>query len=298
MIVVAFVVFSILYLTPGDPALILAGDSATPEMIARIRESMGLDQPMLIRFAAWFFGVLKGDLGQSIFFGVPVLELIGQRLGPTLALMILTMTIAIAIAVPLGVFAAGFHGSVVDRAAMIVSVLGFSIPVFVIGYVLAYVLGVNLRWLPIQGYVPLSDGVGPFLSRLILPSMALSAFFVALIARMTRSTLLDVLDQDFIRTARAKGVSRLGILFLHALKNAAVPVATVIGISFAMLVGGAVVIESVFAIPGIGSLTVEAIQRRDYPVIQGVVLVSSFSYVLINLTVDLLYAAFDPRIRY
>lgn len=298
MAVVALFVFSLLYLAPGDPAAIIAGDQATPADVARIRATLGLDRPFLFRFAEWVWRIGHGDLGTSIFTGLPVTHMIGQRIEPTLSLLLLTLVIAVCVAVPLGVLAAWKHDSLVDRAAMLLSVLGFSLPVFVVGYLLAYVFALRLRWLPVQGFSPLSAGVGPFLSSLVLPAVTLALLYVALIARITRATMLDVLAQDYVRTARAKGVGQGSILFVHALKNAAVPIVTVIGIGFAALVSGAVVTESVFAIPGVGRLVTDAILRRDYPVIQGVVLLFSGLYVVINLGVDLLYTVFDPRIRY
>ena len=298
MAVVALLVFSLLYIAPGDPATIIAGDQASPEDIERIRISLGLDRPFLVRFGAWVWDVLRGDLGNSIFTNLPVTHMIGQRIEPTVSLMLLTLVISLTFAIPLGVLAAWKQGSWIDRFAMVVSTAGFSVPVFVMGYVLAYVFALWLDWLPVQGYTPLSEGLIPWFRNLILPSIALGLIYMALIARITRATMLEVLSQDYVRTARAKGVGQRAILFVHALKNAAVPIITIVGIGFAALIGGAVVTESVFAIPGLGRLTVDAILRRDYPVIQGVVLMFSFVYVLVNLAVDLLYTLFDPRIRY
>jgi peptide/nickel transport system permease protein len=296
--VVALFVFSLLYVAPGDPAAIIAGEHAAPEDIERIRDSLGLDRPFLVRFAAWLWQVVQGDLGISIFTNMPVSALIAQRLEPTLSLLILAVVLSAAVAVPLGVLAAWKHGRLADRALMVVSVLGFSTPVFVVAYVLAYLLASVLNLLPVQGYQPLSAGLWPFLQHLILPALALALAYIALIARVTRASMLEVLSQDYVRTAKAKGVMPRAILFRHALKNAAVPVITVIGLGVATLIGGAVVTETVFAIPGLGRLTVDAILHRDYPVIQGVVLLFSFAYVLVNLGVDLLYTLFDPRIRY
>jgi len=295
--IVALTVFSLLYLAPGDPAAIIAGDQATTEQIAKIRASLGLDQPYLVRFGHWLWQVVHGNLGTSVFTGQPVRQMIAQHFAPTFALMILTMLIAIAVAVPLGVIAAWKQGRWIDRAIMVFAVLGFSVPVFVIAYLLAYVFGLRLQLLPVQGYAPLSEGFWPFLRCLILPSLALGAIYVALLARITRAAMLEVLAQDYVRTARAKGVGQGGVLFVHALKNAANPVVTVVGLGVALLIGGTVVTETVFAIPGLGTLTVNAILERDYPVIQGVVLLFSFAYVLVNLVVDLLYSVFDPRIR-
>jgi peptide/nickel transport system permease protein len=298
VLMVALFVFSLLYIAPGDPAAIIAGDQATPADVERIRESLGLDRPFLVRFGDWFWHVIHGDLGTSIFTNLTVSHMIAQRIEPTVSLMILTLILSLSTAIPMGVIAAWKHGSWIDRAVMATAVLGFSTPVFVVGYVLAYIFALRLDWLPVQGFTSIDQGLWPCLRTLILPSVALGLIYMALIARITRATMLDVLSQDYVRTAKAKGVGQRGVLFVHALKNAAVPIVTVIGIGFAALIGGAVVTESVFAIPGLGRLTVDAILRRDYPVIQGVVLLFSFLYVLINLGVDLLYTLFDPRIRY
>jgi peptide/nickel transport system permease protein len=298
MAVVALFVFSLLYIAPGDPAAVIAGDQATPEDVERIRQSLGLDRPYLVRFGAWLWDILRGDLGVSIFTNLPVSTMIAQRIEPTLSLMVVTLVFAVSVAVPLGVVAAWQQGTLIDRAVMAFAVLGFSVPVFVVAYLLAYVFALELDWFPVQGYTSFSEGFGPWLENLVLPAIALGSVYIALIARITRATMLEVLQQDYIRTARAKGVGQRGILFLHALKNAAVPIVTVIGIGIALLIGGAVVTESVFAIPGLGRLTVDAILRRDYPVIQGVVLLFSFVYVLVNLAIDLIYTLFDPRIRY
>jgi peptide/nickel transport system permease protein len=298
MAFVALFVFSLLYIAPGDPAAVIAGDQASPADVERIRQSLGLDRPYLVRFGEWFFRVLQGDLGTSIFTSLPVTQLIGQRIEPTLSLMVLTLILAVSIAVPLGVIAAWKAGTWVDRAVVGFAVFGFSVPVFVIGYLLAYVFALKLDWVPVQGYTPISQGIWPWFKNLILPSITLGTVYIALIARITRATMLEVLQQDYVRTAQAKGVSNRDVLFLHSLKNAAVPVVTIIGIGVALLIGGAVVTESVFAIPGLGRLTLDAILRRDYPVIQGVVLIFSFVYVLVNLAVDLIYTLVDPRIRY
>ena len=298
MAIVAFLVFSLLYLAPGDPAAIIAGDQATPADVDRIRESLGLDRPFIVRFAEWAWRVVNGDLGQSIFTNLPVTHMIAQRIEPTVSLMVLTLVLTIVVAVPMGVLAAARQGTWIDRLVMLVSVSGFSVPVFVVGYLMAYIFALQLDMFPVQGYTPIANGIGPWLSNLVLPVVTLSAAFVALIARVTRATMLEVLSQDYVRTARAKGVSQRPVLFVHALKNAAVPVITVIGLGVASLIGGAVVTESVFAIPGVGRLIVDAILRRDYPVIQGCVLMFSFLYVLVNLAVDLMYTVFDPRIRY
>jgi peptide/nickel transport system permease protein len=296
--IVALFVFSLLYIAPGDPAVVIAGDQASPEDIEKIRTGLGLDRPFLVRFGEWSWNILQGDLGTSMFTGLPVTKLIAQRLEPTLSLMVATLVLAITIAVPIGVIAAWKAGTWIDRCVMAFAVLGFSVPSFVVGYVLAYLFALELDWFPVQGYTPMSAGFGPWLENLVLPAIALGCVYIALIARITRASMLEVLQQDYIRTARSKGMGQGGILFVHALKNAAVPIVTVIGIGFAVLIGGTVVTESVFAIPGLGRLTLDAIVRRDYPVIQGVVLLFSFVYVLVNLAVDLLYTFLDPRIRY
>lgn len=298
VLIVGVIVFSLLFAAPGDPAAVIAGDQATPADIERIRRALGLDQSFLIQFGRWFGHVLTGDLGTSIFSGKPVTELVGLRFGPTLSLMVVTLTFSVLVAVPLGVLAAARHGSWVDTAVMVAAVLGFSLPVFVVGYLVTYVFALQLHAFPVQGYKPLAEGFWPWLHGLILPALSLGGVYIALIARVTRAAMLEVLGQDYIRTARAKGLGLGRVLFLHALKNASVPVATAIGLGLALLIGGAVVTESVFAIPGIGRLTVDAILQRDYPVIQGVVLVFSFIYVGINLLLDLLYTLLDPRIAY
>ncbi len=296
--VVALFVFSLLYISPGDPAAVIAGDIATEADIARIRAELGLDQPYLVRFGGWIADIARGDLGTSIFTRLPVSTLIAQRVEPTLALTVCTLIIAVGLAVPLGVLAAARAGGWIDRAVMALSVLGFSVPVFVIAYGLILLFSVQLDWLPVQGYRSLSEGLGPFIRHMILPSVALGIVYMALIARITRATMLDVLAQDYVRTANAKGLAPGTVLTRHALKNAAVPIVTIIGIGVALLIGGVVVTETVFAIPGLGRLTVDAILRRDYPIIQGVTLLFSAVYVLVNLLVDLSYSLFDPRIRY
>lgn len=297
MAIVAVIVFSLLYLTPGDPAAVLAGEQATTADIERLRMSLGLDEPYLVRFGQWLGGVVQGDLGTSIFSRRPVMDLIVQRLEPTIALSVASLAIAVLIAVPLGVVAAWRSGGIIDRLAMSFAVLGFSLPVFVLSYLLIALISVELKWLPVQGYVPIAYGFGPFARHLVLPAVSLGIVNAALIARITRTTMLEVLNQDYIRTARAKGLSVRRVLVRHALKNAAVPIVTVIGIGFALLISGVVVTETVFNIPGLGRLTVDAILRRDYPVIQGVILVFSATYVIVNLLVDLSYRLFDPRIR-
>jgi peptide/nickel transport system permease protein len=298
MTVVAIFVFSLLYIAPGDPAAIIAGELATTNDIARIHAQLGLDQPFLVRFGGWVWNVLHGDLGISIFTNLPVTELVAQRLEPTVVLTTTTLVVAVLIAVPLGVLAAWKAGTWVDRGIMVFAVLGFAIPSFVLAYALILGFSVELNWLPVQGYVSIRDGTAPFLSHLVLPSLALGLVFSALIARVTRASMLEILGQDYIRTAQAKGLSNTTVLLRHALKNAAIPIVTVIGNGIPLLISGVIVTETVFAIPGLGRLTVEAVLRRDYPVIQGIILLFSVSYVLINLLVDLTYTLLDPRVRY
>ena len=296
--VVAIFVFSLLYFAPGDPAAIIAGDLATAQDIARIHHQLGLDEPFLVRFWQWAWGVLRGDLGISIFTNQPVWHLIQQRLEPTAALTVTTLIVSVGLAIPIGVLAAWRAGTWIDRAVMGFAVLGFSVPSFVLAYVLILIFSVEFDWLPVQGYTSITAGFWPFLQHLILPSAALGLIYAALIARITRASMLEVLSQDYIRTAYAKGLSSRNVLIGHALKNAAVPIVTVIGIGVALLIGGVIVTETVFAIPGIGRLTVDAILRRDYPIIQGVILLFSSAYVIVNLLVDLSYTVLDPRVRY
>jgi len=298
MAVVAVFVFALLYLSPGDPAAIIAGDTATVEDIARIRSKLGLDQPVYVQFGVWVWHLMQGDLGISIFTNLPVIKLIQQRLEPTVALTVATLIVSVLVAIPMGVLAAWKAGSWIDRSVMVFAVLGFSVPVFVLSYLLIYVFAIRADLLPVQGYVSITGGFWPFLSHIILPSVALGLIYSALIARITRASMLDVLAQDYIRTAQAKGLGNQQVLISHALKNAAVPIATIIGIGVALLISGVVVTETVFAIPGLGRLTVDAILRRDYPIIQGIILIFSGAYVLINLLVDLSYTLLDPRIRY
>jgi peptide/nickel transport system permease protein len=295
---VAIFVFMMLRLTPSDPAAIIAGDSASSEQIAAIRTKLGLNEPIPTQFITWLGKILTGDFGESFFFKKSVASLILDRIEPTLSLSVFTIFIAVLVAVPLGVIAARLHGTWLDRLVMGFSVLGFSVPVFIIGYVLIYIFHSQLGLFPAQGYQRLSEGIGGWFYRLILPSITLSVIYIALVARMTRTSMLEVLSEDYVRTARAKGQIERKVLFRHALRNAAVPIVTVIGLGVALLIGGAVVTESVFTIPGLGRLTVEAVLARDYPTIQAVILLFSVVYVLINLVIDILYRFLDPRIRY
>ena len=298
MAIVAVLVFTMLRLTPGDPAVIIAGASGTAQDVAAIRAHLGLDRSIFAQFFVWICNILTGDFGESFFFKKQVADLIADRIGPTLALATTTIVLSVVVAVPLGVLAAWKQGTWIDRIVMGFSVLGFSVPVFVIGYLLIYVFAIELGWLPVQGYQPLREGFWGFLQRLILPSITLSVIYIALIARITRTSVLEVLSEDYIRTARAKGLPERVVLMKHALRNAAVPIVTVIGIGVALLIGGVVVTESVFSIPGLGRLTVDAVLARDYPTVQAVILLFSFVYVLLNLAVDVAYTFLDPRIRY
>jgi peptide/nickel transport system permease protein len=298
MALVGVFIFLLLHLAPGDPAAIIAGDNASPAQIAKIRHQLGLDAPLVVQFVRWVWQILHGDFGISIFSEAPVMELIRQRLPATVALTSTTIGFAAVLAVGAGVLAAWRAGGLLDRVLMGFAALGFSVPVFVVGYVLIYVCAIRLRWLPVQGYVPLSGGLWPWASHMILPSIALGLAYVALIARITRASMLEVLNEDYMRTARAKGASTGAMLLHHALKNAGVPIVTVIGIGVALLISGVVITETVFNIPGLGRLTVDAISNRDYPIIQGVIVVFSGAYVLVNLAVDLVYTLIDPRIRY
>ena len=298
IVIVAVLVFMMLRLTPSDPAAIIAGDFANEQQIAEIRSKLGLDQPILNQFLIWAGNMLQGDFGESFFYKKSVAELIAERLEPTVSLSLLTIVLTILIAVPLGTLAAYTQGSWIDRVVMGFAVLGFSVPVFVVGYILIYLFAVQVDWLPVQGYQYIRDGIGGWLLRLILPALTLSIVFIALIARMTRTSVLEVLHEDYIRTARAKGQSEFKVVMRHALANAAVPILTVIGLTFATLIGGVVVTESVFTLPGLGLLTVDAVLARDYPTIQTVILLFSLAYVIVNLLVDLAYTLFDPRIRY
>ncbi|CDX11482.1 putative peptide transporter permease subunit: membrane component of ABC superfamily [Mesorhizobium plurifarium] len=298
MAMVGIFVFLLLRLAPGDPAALIAGDLATPDMIASIREQLGLNEPLPVQFMHWALSIVNGNFGTSIFTGYPVLQLISQRLEPTISLSFLTLVLSVSTGLILGIVAAWRAGSLIDRVLTAFAALGFSIPVFVVGYFLIYWFAISLHWLPVQGYAPLSHGFGQWFVQLILPTLALSVPYIAYFARITRASMLEVLSEDYMRTAAAKGASPYAMLFHHALKNAGVPILTVIGMSFAYLVSGVVIVETVFNIPGVGRLVVDAINNRDYPIIQGVLILVSGLYVLINLAVDLAYTLIDPRIRY
>ena len=298
LLLVGIITFSLLHLAPGDPAAIIAGDLASPEQVAETRRLLGLDKPFLVQVGLWFGRLLQGDLGTSIFSGHTVASLIASRLEPSLSLGLLGILLSVLIGVPLGALAAWKANTWIDRSVMFFVVVGFSVPVFWLGFNLVWLFSVSLQLLPAAQYKPLSQGVGPWLRHLILPAVTVAIVFAALIARMTRSSMLEVLREDYIRTARAKGLAERVVLVRHALKAASLPIITVIGLIFALMVTGLVVTETVFAIPGVGRLVVDAVIRRDYPVIQGVMMAVAVVYVFINLLVDVMYAYLDPRIRY
>jgi peptide/nickel transport system permease protein len=298
LLVVAVVIFLLIRLTPGDPARVLAGEDATPEQIRLLRQDMGLEGPLPIQFARWLGRAVQGDLGRSLFNRFPVRRIIGQHVGPTLMLSGMAVAVALCIGIPLGVISAVYRNSWWDQAGLALAMLGAAVPTFWLGLSLIVVFAVNLGWLPSSGFRPLSEGVLRSLGYLILPALTLGVPSSALIIRFVRSSLLDVIATDYVRTARAKGLGERLVIFRHAFRNALVPILTVVGLTFAALMGGAVVTETVFAIPGIGQLVVQSVLRRDYPVIQGVTLVVATSYVMINLLVDLLYFVVDPRVKY
>jgi peptide/nickel transport system permease protein len=298
MLVVATVTFVLIHLAPGDPASIIAGPDATPDNVARLRHQLGLDESLPAQLFRWYARLLRGDLGDSIFLRRPVTEAIVERLEPTVLLTSWATLIAVLLGVPAGIVSARYHNSAVDQSFMGLALVGLSIPNFLLGLLMILVFGVWLRWLPVAGYVPLDMGLWPNTRSLLMPAVSLGLVQSALIARITRSSMLDVLREQYILASRAKGLAERAVVYKHALKNAIIPTLTVIGITFAILVGGAVVIETVFNIPGLGRLIISAVLRRDYPVIQGVVLVIAVTYTLINLAVDLVYLTLDPRIRY
>jgi peptide/nickel transport system permease protein len=298
MLVVATVAFVLIHLAPGDPASVIAGPYAAADDVAKLRRQLGLDESLPVQLVRWYGRLLRGDLGDSIFLRRPVTEAIADRLEPTLLLTTWSTLIAVLIGVPAGIVSARYHNSVVDQSLMGLALVGLSIPNFLLGLLMILVFGVWLGWLPVAGYVALDTGVWPNLRSLLMPSLALGLVQSALIARITRSSMLDVLREQFVLTGRAKGLSERVVVYKHALKNAIIPTLTVIGITFALLIGGAVVIETVFNIPGLGRLIISAVLRRDYPVIQGVVLLIALTYTAVNLLVDLAYLAVDPRVRY
>ena len=298
MIIVATVAFVLIHMAPGDPASVIAGPYAAPDDVAKLRQQLGLDEPLPMQLVHWYGRLLMGNLGDSIFLRRPVTEAVLERLEPTLLLTTWGTLIAVLIGVPAGIVSARYHNSAVDQSLMGLALVGLSIPNFLLGLLMILVFGVWLGWLPVAGYVPLDEGLWRNARSLLMPSISLGLVQSALIARITRSSMLDVLREQFIVSGRAKGLDERTVVYKHALKNAIIPTLTVIGITFALLVGGAVVIETVFNIPGLGRLIISAVLRRDYPVIQGVVLLIAVTYTVINLLVDLAYLVIDPRIRY
>ena len=297
-LVVATVAFTLIHLAPGDPASIIAGPDATADDVQRIERQLGLDAPLGVQLVRWYGSLARGDLGHSIFLRRPVTEAILDRVEPTLLLTLFAVVVSVLLGVPAGVLSARYHDTATDQAFMALALVGISIPSFLLGLVFVLVFGVWLGWFPVAGYSPLEYGWLRTLRSLVLPAFALGLVQSALIARIARSAMLDVLREQFITAGRAKGLSEPAVVYKHALKNAMIPTITIIGISFAVLLSGAVVVETVFNIPGLGRLIISAVLRRDYPVIQGVVLVVAGVYMLINLLVDLSYVLFDPRVRY
>jgi peptide/nickel transport system permease protein len=298
MLLVAVATFLLLHMTPGDPVAVLLGPDATTDQINEMREELGLNEPVLLQLVYWFRDLAQGDLGDSLFLNKPVTEAIIERAEPTLLLTIYASIIAISIGIPTGILAATRRGGPLDFGSMLVAMIGISMPTFWLGLNLIFIFGVTLRWLPVAGYRPLLDNPWENFRYLIMPAVTLGIAQGALLARMTRSMMLEVLNEDYIRTARAKGLTSRKVIFGHALRNALVPLVTVIGLTFAVLISGAVVTEQVFSIPGVGQLLIRAVLRRDFPLIQGIVLVIALLYVIINLIVDVIYVFLDPRLHY
>lgn len=297
LIVVGVVVFGLVHLTPGDPAAVILGDRATPEDIARLREQLGLNDPLPVQFVRWFSNVLRLDFGESIFLGEPVTQALLDRVQPTVLLTVYALSIQVIIGIPAGILAAVRHNSPLDRVLTVMAISGSAVPTFFLGILLILIFAVRLRWLPSGGYVPFVEDPVAHLKAMLLPAFALGFSAAGLLARLVRSSMLDVLREDYVRTAFAKGLPEQLVIVRHALRNALIPALTVIGISIGALLGGAVVTETVFTIPGMGRLVVQSIARRDYPVIQGAIIAIAMTYVLVNLIVDVLYVYIDPRVR-
>ena len=298
MLIVGVVVFMLVHLTPGDPAAVILGQSATGEQIDQLRHELGLDEPLAVQFVQWFGNALRLDFGDSLFLGMPVTEALRERAQPTLLLTTYALLIEILIGIPCGVIAAIRRNSLLDRSLMVLSIAGAAIPTFFLGIVLILIFAVRLNWLPSGGYVPFEESPQEHFKSMILPAFTLGFSAAGLLARLVRSSMLDVLRDDYIRTAMAKGLKFRKVVTGHALRNALIPAVTVIGYSLGALLGGAVVTETVFNIPGMGRLVVQSISRRDYPLIQGAIMLIAAIYVLVNLLVDVLYVYIDPRIRY
>ncbi|SDN39407.1 ABC transporter permease [Ensifer sp. YR511] len=297
MLVVSVCVFSLARFAPGDPAAAILGNYASTNELNALRSQLGLDRALPIQYVAWLGRATQGDLGISVFSGLPVIELFRQRIEPTLIIAVAVILLSSLIAVPAGIVAAWKKGGVADRIILLIATAGFSTPVFVTAYLLIYAFALGLHWLPTSGYVSIFEDPVGTARTLAMPVLTVTLVFTAIIARITRTSMLEVLRSDYIRTARAKGVGTASLLFKHALRNASIPVVTTIGSAFAIVIGGVVVTESVYAIPGLGRLVVDAIARRDYPVIQGTILLFSAIYVVINLAIDISYTMLDPRIR-
>ena len=298
LLLVSVVIFSLIHLTPGDPGVAMLGEEATPEARDRLRAQLGLDQPILVQYSVWLMKALTGDLGRSIRTNQPVAEAIGERLPVTVELAVFALAIALAIALPAGIIAATKRGTWADIGSTVTCLLGVSMPNFLLAVLLVYVFSLTLRWLPPIGYIsPALDVVGN-LKGMIMPAVTLGAFAAAATARLTRSTLLEVLGQEYIRTGRAKGLSEQSVIRTHAMKNALIPVVTVVGLQLGNLLGSAIVTETIFALPGVGRLVVDSIYQRDFPLVQGVTLYLAIIFLFVNLFVDMVYAYLDPRIRY
>lgn len=297
LLVPLLLVFTLLHLSPGDPAAVMLGADATPQQVQALREQLGLNDPFLVQLFAWLGRMATLDLGESIFLRMPVIDAIVQRLEPTIVLTLYALTIAVVVGMVSGIVAAVNRNGILDQVSMTTAMVGVSMPEFWFGLMLILLFAVEFRLFPVAGYIPLEQGLWSCLWSLTLPAVSVGLVQAAFIARITRSSMLDVIGEDFIRTARAKGLPSRIVILRHALKNALIPVLTVIGITFAVLMGGAIAIETVFNIPGIGRLLVNAVARRDYPVIQGIVLFMSLTFIFINLFVDILYGLIDPRVK-
>jgi peptide/nickel transport system permease protein len=297
MMIPLILVFFLIRLAPGDPAAVMLGDGATVDQVNELREKMGFNEPLLIQFFVWIKQLVVLDLGESIFMQQPVTQIVMNHAGVTFILTIYALIIAIIVGLISGILSAIYRNTAIDQVAMVGAMSGVSMPEFWFGLNLILIFSVGLGWFPVTGYVPLTEGILATLHSLTLPAVALGLIQAAFIARITRSSMLDVINEDFIRTARAKGISSKRVIFRHILKNAMIPIVTVIGITMAILMGGAIAIETVFNLPGIGRTMLNAVIRRDYPLIQGLVVFISFAFVVINLLVDILYAFIDPRIK-
>lgn len=297
LLVVAVVVFALVHLTPGDPAAVILGDQATPEDIARLREQLGLNDPLAVQFAKWFGNILRFNFGESIFLGEPVTTALLDRVQPTVLLTFYALLVQVIIGIPIGVISAVRHGAAIDRFLTVIAIFGSAIPTFFLGIMLILIFAVRFRLLPSGGYVPLTEDPAAHFKGMLMPAFALGFSAAGLLARLVRSSMLDVLREDYVRTAFAKGLPEKAVVVSHALRNALIPALTMLGVSVGALLGGAVVTETVFTIPGMGRLVVQSIARRDYPIIQGAVITIAMTYVLVNLAVDILYVYIDPRVR-